>query len=286
MDAAAIPLLVLARDADAGAWLAEVTARGSGCFASDPSGVEPRAAAMLRSFGRALILDLRSPPGESPTEASLGYEAFHDPTSLRCEIAELCRDAGFPARSRAATASGRVPAAYLGVDPRLRWLEIGLRRGAPLWRPILRAASRYAANERGALYDAFARTEFRAEIGGGRVAIRIGATDALLEALLDSRGASSWAYVTAWNPRAQALLPAENALRHDALVRGLEQAGLRYFEGEGVGEGADWTPERSVLILGISETEALALGECCEQEAIVVGERGQPARLRFCAGAN
>ncbi len=240
---------------------------------------------MLRSFGRALILELRSPPGESPTEASLGYEAFHDPTSLRCEIAELCREAGVPARARAAVAGGSVPAAYLGVDPRSRWLEVELRRDTPLWRPILRAASRYAASERGALYDAFARTEFRAEIGGGRVAIRIGATDALLDELLDSRGVSSWAYVTAWNPRAQALPPGENALRHDALVRGLEKSGFRFLEGEGVGESAEWTPERSVQILGISEPEALALGERCEQEAIVIGERGQPARLRFCAGA-
>jgi hypothetical protein len=240
---------------------------------------------MLRSFGRALILELSSPPSAPSSEASLGYEAFHDPTSLRCEIAELCREAGISARAKAVVASGRVPSAYLGTDPRLRWLEIGLRRDAQLWGPILRAASRYAASERGALYDAFARTEFRAEIGGARVAIRIGATDALLDELLDSRGVSCWAYVTAWNPRAHALPPGENALRHDALVRSLERSGFRFFEGEGVGEGAGWPPERSVLILGISEPEALALGDRCEQEAIVVGERGQPARLRLCAGA-
>ena len=261
------------------------TALAAGSLASDPSDVAPRVAGMLRRFGRALILDLQSPPSAPSSEASLGYEALHDPTSLRCEIAELCREAGFSVRAKGAVATGRVPAAYLGTDPRLRWLEIGLRRDAPLWGPILRAASRYAASERGALYDAFARTEFRAEIGGGRVVIRIGATDTLLDELLDSRRISSWAYVTAWNPGAQRLPPAENALRHDALVRGLEKSGFRFFEGEGVGESAEWTPERSVLILGISEPEALELGERCEQEAIVVGERGQPARLRLCAGA-
>jgi len=44
----------------------------------------------------------------------------------------------------------------------------------------------------------------------------------------------------------------------------------------------DWVAEESLLIIGIDETAALALGAQFGQHAIVVGEAGGCAGLRWC----
>lgn len=48
---------------------------------------------------------------------------------------------------------------------------------------------------------------------------------------------------------------------------------------EGIGEGASWPPERSLLILNISRGKAISLGQRFGQLAIVVGRRGEASRL-------
>ena len=62
-------------------------------------------------------------------------------------------------------------------------------------------------------------------------------------------------------------------------------AGLPVLEGAGVGTGGDWPPEPSFLVLGIGAEAAVDIGRAFGQVAIVVGRRGEPARLRFCAAA-
>ena len=58
---------------------------------------------------------------------------------------------------------------------------------------------------------------------------------------------------------------------------------MTHFEGEGVaGDGAFAEP--SVLIVGIGEDEAVALGARFGQCAIVVGKRGGTAELAYCLG--
>ena len=271
--------------------------------------LEMRVSALVARFGRALVVDAHSYPRaalpyEEPSrerpELCLGFEPFHDPTSLRCEIAAISREAGRSTAINTPFAGSYVPLVHFGRDARVRSLMIELRRdtymdeasGARSGRfdetralvgSILRAAARYANDERSAVHDAFARTEFRAQIGRERLGIRVGEPNAALDELLAERGVSSWAYLTAWNPHAVRLSPAENALRHDELVRTLAAQGLSHFEGEGVGDSGEWPPERSVLIIGIAPEEATQLARRFAQEAIVVGARGQVARLLFCA---
>ena len=270
--------------------------------------LEARVAELVADFGRALLVDVHSysraalpyeDARRARPEVCLGFDAFHDPTSLRCEIAELCRVAGRSTGMNTPFAGSYVPLGRLGVDVRVRSLMIELRRdtymdeasGArsrefdatrALTDAMLRTAARYAADERFAVHDAFARTEFRAQVGRERIAIRVGEPSAALDALLAERGASTWAYVTAWNPHATHLPPAENAKRHDELVRSLAAEARPFFEGEGVGDSGDWPPERSVLVLGIREADALRLARRFGQEAIVAGVRSQPARLVYC----
>ena len=134
--------------------------------------------------------------------------------------------------------------------------------------------------ERRAIHDAYRHTSYRATLDGECVEIRIGEPCALLDRALRSRGERTWAFVTASNPHATPLAAAENASRHADLVRAL--ADYACFEGEGAGDDAAWPPERSLLVVGISEATALRIARRFEQEAIVAGVLGEPARLVLC----
>lgn len=127
-----------------------------------------------------------------------------------------------------------------------------------------------------AVYEA---TEYRV---GDRFTIRCGLPTPLLDALLLEHGHDAWAYITACNPGSIALDDAANAARMAALTRRLDRLGHPCLPGQGVGAGSDWPPEPSLLVLGIDLAAALALGREFGQVAIVVGRRGEPARLAFC----
>jgi len=122
-------------------------------------------------------------------------------------------------------------------------------------------------------------TEYRV---GDRFTIRCGAPTPLLDELLREAGHDTWAYVTACNPGSIPLATAENGARMAALTRCLENLGHPFLAGEGVGTGGDWPPEPSLLVLGIDPDAASDLGRRFGQVAIVVGRRGEPARLSFC----
>jgi hypothetical protein len=117
-----------------------------------------------------------------------------------------------------------------------------------------------------------------ADTPAGRLGIRVGQASEPLDRLLDDRGVTSWAYVTAYNPGSQRLPPEANAARQRQLEEAVRVAYATY-RGEGVGDDGRWPPEPSLLILGIDEPAAAALGRRFGQAAIVCGSRGEAARL-------
>ena len=129
------------------------------------------------------------------------------------------------------------------------------------------------------LKDAYEATDYRV---GDRFTIRCGALSAPLDALLTDHGHDHWAYITACNPGSLPLGAAENRRRMADLARRIACLGLPMLEGEGVGDGDDWPPEPSLLVLGIGQKAAVELGREFGQVAIVIGRRGEPARLCFC----
>jgi hypothetical protein len=127
------------------------------------------------------------------------------------------------------------------------------------------------------LEAAYRATDYTARTPDGLLTLRIGASSAALDRLLDARGVTSWAYVTAHNPGSAPRPADENEARQRALREAVARAGYTFLEGAGVGKG--WPPEPSLLILGIAESDAAALGQRFDQLAIVVGRLGEPARL-------
>jgi hypothetical protein len=129
------------------------------------------------------------------------------------------------------------------------------------------------------LWRAYERTRFCVDDGRRRVCFKAGSSNARLDTLLTRRGATRWAFITAWNPGSRPLSPAENVRQHAELQAAVGALGLAALEGEGVAEDPSGPPERSLLILNISPGKAISLGRRFGQLAIVVGRRGEQSRL-------
>jgi hypothetical protein len=117
------------------------------------------------------------------------------------------------------------------------------------------------------LINAYNTTEYR--VYSPVLVIKIGIANKELDDLLISFNATTWAYITAFNPFSKSLSKEENLKRHKELK--VKIANYKFFEGEGVGEDKTWEPETSCLVVGISHEEAIAIGNFFEQNAIVMG---------------
>ncbi|HVF49552.1 MAG TPA: DUF3293 domain-containing protein [Pyrinomonadaceae bacterium] len=124
------------------------------------------------------------------------------------------------------------------------------------------------------LEEAYLRTSYRVEEVEKPFDIRVGQSSPQLENLLATYGATSWAYITAFNPRSIPLSLEENERRHVELLHAAQTLGCRTLVGHGVGDDGVWPPEKSLLILDIDRHTARELGVRFEQNAILVGERG------------
>jgi hypothetical protein len=133
------------------------------------------------------------------------------------------------------------------------------------------------------LAEVYAATRYEVHLPTGKVVLRPGEPTPELDALLEP-AAPGWAFITAWNPGSRRVARPENERRQLALVRGLAGT-YRLFHGKGIGEDASWPPELSVLVLGIRAEEALARGRAWGQLAVLLGARGEPARLAWCGPA-
>jgi len=112
------------------------------------------------------------------------------------------------------------------------------------------------------------------------LSIRIGQTHPRLDEWLAGRDASSWAFLTAWNPQSNLLSDADNKMRMNGLVQDL--AAYLIGPGRGLPPDPGWQAEESLLVVGISKDDALRIARKWDQLAFVYGESGGPAILVWC----
>ena len=132
------------------------------------------------------------------------------------------------------------------------------------------------------LIEAYQKTAFVVDGPDGEITLHLGRMSQEIDDLLSTHGAMGCAFITAWNPRSVRLEPEENSERYTRLIERVCQLGYPFFLGRGVGESKDWTPEESVLVIGIERSLALDLGYKFGQNAIVFKEITQVAELLFC----
>ena len=115
--------------------------------------------------------------------------------------------------------------------------------------------------------------------GGRIVGVRIGQHAPEIDALLRRHGASTGAFITAWNPGSGLRPRAINEAAGRALEGHLDAMGITWLPHAGIGAGDDWEPELGVFALDIPAAQALALATANGQNAIVTVVQGEPARL-------
>ena len=131
------------------------------------------------------------------------------------------------------------------------------------------------------IWEAYLRTVFSADTPGV-VEIRLGASSGSLDAILRRERTDTWAFVTAYNPGSRITPEDQNQRAHQELRAVVRTRGWVFFEGRGASADGNWPPEVSLLVLGVTADEACKLGRQFKQLAVVVGRRGEPARLQWC----
>jgi len=132
------------------------------------------------------------------------------------------------------------------------------------------------------LIEAYQNTVFVVDGPNGEIALRVGRMSQEIDDLLTTHGAQACAFITAWNPRSVRLESAENSQRHTQLLVSVCQLGYPFFPGRGIGQNKVWTPEESVLVIGIDRSLAADLGRRFGQNAILFKEITRATELLFC----
>lgn len=128
-----------------------------------------------------------------------------------------------------------------------------------------------------ALAEAFASAVYRAELGGDLVEFHVGRRASEIERRLP---ASTYAFVTAWNPEAERQPVRENAKDDDALAARLAAAGVDHRrtwaqDAHGGHREAGW------VVAGLDAARADALGRDFDQAGILAWRAGEPVRLHM-----
>lgn len=113
--------------------------------------------------------------------------------------------------------------------------------------------------------------------------LRVGEPSRRLDGLLDAAQRTTAAFVTAWNARGERRSDPDNQAAQVRLERALEEKPYGCYPGEGRDAAGRWPAEPSLLVVGIAQGEAEALGRAFEQNAILFLERGKAPRLLVLA---
>jgi hypothetical protein len=128
------------------------------------------------------------------------------------------------------------------------------------------------------LLAAYRATQYVVQGESESITVRIDQTSTSADRLLQAHGVVRGAIVTAWNPGSRESDPALNRARTLALKRETRSGGWAFLPMTAEAQEPAWT-EQGLLILGIGETEARAIGANYRQNAIVILEIGAAARL-------
>jgi hypothetical protein len=125
---------------------------------------------------------------------------------------------------------------------------------------------------------AFHATHYRVDGPNGSFVLRTGAHSRELQQLHKSHGVVSSAYLTAWNPLGVIVPPETNARNQEALRRDLAELRVLILSGEGR-DPESGCAEQSVLAIGLSRGQAVALGNRYRQLAVMFAGQDAIPRL-------
>lgn len=117
--------------------------------------------------------------------------------------------------------------------------------------------------------EAYRSTRYDVLDGDNTISLRIGEMNIQLPDLYRRYNVQSSVFITAWNQFGKFLTHEQNELANNGLRKQLIGEGLQFLEGAGIGTDTEWPPEKSLLVLGVSEAKASELCRLYKQNAVV-----------------
>lgn len=101
------------------------------------------------------------------------------------------------------------------------------------------------------------------------ITLLVGECNLNLGAILKEHKASTAAFITAYNPYSNVQTDQENSQAQNQLLKDINELGLKALDGYGQDIAEQWPKEVSVLILGITESQAEVLADKYSQNAFI-----------------
>jgi len=130
------------------------------------------------------------------------------------------------------------------------------------------------------LLEAYMKTQYH--LSNTAIYIKIGALNGDLDSFLIDNNAYNWCFISSDNPQSNLLTPEENEQQYQIFKKEMNDKGIRFWPGMGIGADNNWPPERSLLLLDVSKKVALELGKNYDQKAVVYGMINREAELLIC----
>ncbi|NBX69537.1 MAG: DUF3293 domain-containing protein [Proteobacteria bacterium] len=131
------------------------------------------------------------------------------------------------------------------------------------------------------LQKAYHEALYKVHTPQNNLILKVGERNQDLIDLLMQNKTEEWAYITASNPQSKLLSDEENRNRNEHLHSILRREKYLYFDGEGCSQDGSWPAEKSYLILGISEKDAIHLARQFNQAGILIGTSSGVPVLRL-----
>jgi hypothetical protein len=132
--------------------------------------------------------------------------------------------------------------------------------------------------ERPTPITSYLATDYIVLTDGRELVVRIGESNAGLDALLAAHGSSHGVFITAHNPRSEPQPDDVNDAANEQMCAILAARRLVAFPHIGRSPDGEWS-EHGFFVLDLDPTDALTLAADFGQFAIVVTERDKPAEL-------
>ena len=109
--------------------------------------------------------------------------------------------------------------------------------------------------------------------------LKIGKESKELRGLYDKYGYQTAAFLTAFNPYSEPATSTQNEAAHKHLMEDLSKKSVMVLEGVGQDSKKEWPPEKSVLVLGLTMSDARDIGNKFRQNAFVWADADAVPRL-------
>ena len=128
------------------------------------------------------------------------------------------------------------------------------------------------------LIQAYEQTDYRVSSALPFI-LKIGKWSEELRDIYNKYGYQTAAFLTAFNPYSEVVTDTQNEAAHNHLTEGLSKKSVLVLEGVGQDSKKTWPPEKSVLVLGLTMSDARYIGNRCRQNAFVWADADAVPRL-------